>query len=263
MRAKPAPRAAAVPPSPSRTRTARSGPATSARFNGSDCAAVGRLSSTRRWTTSTRSRTGKVTPMLASSYAWGPGDKSLTFTIRQGVKFSNGTPLTANDVACTFNLIKEAARPSTCPASGPVLSSVTQTGADPGHDGLQRPRRCRGSTSPTRSPRSCPRPSGREVRQPVAYPDTHPVGTGPYDGEPLHGFRPTSPTPPTRPIGRRVSRRSRRSSTRPSPATTRPTTSSPPARPSGARSTSRASRRSTPPRARTSNTGSRRRSTSR
>src|ERR1700722_8816783 len=34
---------------------------------------------------------GKTTPMLASSWAWGPGNKSLTFTIRSGVKFSDGT----------------------------------------------------------------------------------------------------------------------------------------------------------------------------
>src|ERR1051326_220239 len=39
----------------------------------------------------------KTTPWLATSWAWGAGDKQLTFTIRNGVKFSNGTPLTAAD----------------------------------------------------------------------------------------------------------------------------------------------------------------------
>ena len=33
--------------------------------------------------------------------------KTLTFTIREGVKWSDGTPLTAKDVAFTFNLMKE------------------------------------------------------------------------------------------------------------------------------------------------------------
>src|ERR1700733_14846361 len=47
---------------------------------------------------------GKTTPMLASSWKWGAGNKSLTFSIRPGVKFSDGTPLTAADVAYTFNL---------------------------------------------------------------------------------------------------------------------------------------------------------------
>ena len=34
---------------------------------------------------------GKTTPMLATSWKWGAGDKSLTFTIRKGVKFNDGT----------------------------------------------------------------------------------------------------------------------------------------------------------------------------
>ncbi len=32
--------------------------------------------------------------MLATSWAWGAGNKSLTFQIRQGVTFSNGEPMT-------------------------------------------------------------------------------------------------------------------------------------------------------------------------
>src|SRR5215472_19217127 len=37
---------------------------------------------------------GKTTPMLATSYKWGAGNKTLTFTIRSGVKWSDGTPMT-------------------------------------------------------------------------------------------------------------------------------------------------------------------------
>src|SRR6202050_4747355 len=40
-------------------------------------------------------------PWLATHYAWSNGGKTLTFTIRQGVKFSDGTPMTASDVAFT------------------------------------------------------------------------------------------------------------------------------------------------------------------
>jgi peptide/nickel transport system substrate-binding protein len=46
------------------------------------------------------------TPMLASSYAWSADKKSIVFTIRSGVKWSDGQPLTAADVAFTFNLMK-------------------------------------------------------------------------------------------------------------------------------------------------------------
>ena len=70
---------------------------------------------------------GKTTPMLASSYAWGPGNKSLTFTIRQGVKWSDGTPMTAADVAYTFNLIKKYPGLDLTGVWS-VLSSVTATG---------------------------------------------------------------------------------------------------------------------------------------
>ena len=70
---------------------------------------------------------GKTTPMLASSYAWGAGNKSLTFTIRQGVKWSDGTPMTAADVAYTFNLIKKYPALDLTGVWS-VLSSVTATG---------------------------------------------------------------------------------------------------------------------------------------
>ena len=69
-------------------------------------------------------KSGKATPMLASAYSWGAGDKSLTFTIRSGVKFSDGTPLTADDVAYTFNLIKKYPALD-LNAVWSVLSSVT------------------------------------------------------------------------------------------------------------------------------------------
>lgn len=47
------------------------------------------------------------TPMLASSYKWSTDHKSVVFAIRQGVKWSDGQPLTAKDVAFTFNVMKK------------------------------------------------------------------------------------------------------------------------------------------------------------
>ena len=70
---------------------------------------------------------GKTTPMLASSYQWGAGNKSLTFTIRSGVKWSDGTPMTANDVAYTFNLTKKYPALDLT-GSWSVLSGVTASG---------------------------------------------------------------------------------------------------------------------------------------
>src|SRR5579871_4404857 len=42
---------------------------------------------------------------LASSFQWGAGGESITFTIRSGVEWSNGTPLTPADVAGTYNML--------------------------------------------------------------------------------------------------------------------------------------------------------------
>jgi peptide/nickel transport system substrate-binding protein len=71
-------------------------------------------------------QSGKTTPMLASSWKWGAGNKSLTFSIRPGVKFSDGTPLTAADVAYTFNLQKKYPALDLTGVWS-VLSSVTAT----------------------------------------------------------------------------------------------------------------------------------------
>ena len=50
---------------------------------------------------------GQYYDWLATGYTWSNGGKSITFTIRPGVKWSNGTPMTAADVAFTFNMIKQ------------------------------------------------------------------------------------------------------------------------------------------------------------
>ncbi len=50
---------------------------------------------------------GKQTPWLATSYAYSDGLKTLTFTVRQGVKWSDGQPFTARDVYFTIMLGKK------------------------------------------------------------------------------------------------------------------------------------------------------------
>jgi peptide/nickel transport system substrate-binding protein len=46
------------------------------------------------------------TPMLATKYQWNADKTSIVFTIRDGVKWNDGQPFSANDVAFTFNLMK-------------------------------------------------------------------------------------------------------------------------------------------------------------
>jgi peptide/nickel transport system substrate-binding protein len=74
-------------------------------------------------------KSGATTPMLATGFSWSPQKDSIVFTIRSGVKWSDGQPFSADDVVYTFNLMKQV------PAldlyslwSGAGLSSVTAAG---------------------------------------------------------------------------------------------------------------------------------------
>ena len=72
-------------------------------------------------------KSGQTTNWLASGYAWSNGNKTLTFTIRSGVKWSDGKPFSAADVLFTFKLIK--AHPALdLNALWSVLKSVSQKG---------------------------------------------------------------------------------------------------------------------------------------
>jgi peptide/nickel transport system substrate-binding protein len=123
-------------------------------------------------------QSGKITPWLATSWAWGNGNKSLTFTIRKGVKFTNGDPLTAADVVYTFNLLKQHSTLD-INAVWSVLSSVTQKGSD--------------QVAMTFKTAAVPyfyyiadqtgivdQKVWSKVSNPVTYPDKNPVGTGAF-----------------------------------------------------------------------------------
>lgn len=126
------------------------------------------------------------TPMLASSYKWSDDAKSIVFTIRDGVKWSDGQPFTADDVAFTFNLMK------TTPATdlyslwtGAGLQSVaasgnqvTMTFAGPAKvyfynfaDQIGIVPKHIFST-------------GDAAAKPDTWPDVNPVGTGPFTVSP-------------------------------------------------------------------------------
>ena len=71
----------------------------------------------------------KKTPILASDYKWSSDNKTLTFTIRSGVTWSDGQPFSADDVLFTFNLLKQHPELD-LQSDWTVLSSVDKQGSD-------------------------------------------------------------------------------------------------------------------------------------
>ena len=72
-------------------------------------------------------------PWLATSSAWSNGFKTLTFTIRNGAKWSDGKPFSAADVAYTFNAMKADKAidvNALWKADGGPLTSVAQKGSN-------------------------------------------------------------------------------------------------------------------------------------
>ena len=122
-------------------------------------------------------KSGATTPWLATSYAWSNGNKTLTFTLRQGVKWSDGKPFSADDVVYTFQLLKKYPALD-LNANWSVLKSVTQNGDKVAFNfktaavpyfyyiADQTPIVAKHIWS--------------SIKNPTTYKDEHPVGTGPY-----------------------------------------------------------------------------------
>jgi peptide/nickel transport system substrate-binding protein len=118
---------------------------------------------------------GQYYDWLATGYTWSNGGKTITFTIRPGVKWSNGTPMTAADVAFTFNMIKQYPDVNNTGLSvGSASSSgntVTINFASPQYANLQN---IAGQTY------IVPESIWSKVGDPGKYTDPNPIGTGPY-----------------------------------------------------------------------------------
>jgi peptide/nickel transport system substrate-binding protein len=115
-------------------------------------------------------------PWLASDFAWNADGTQITFTIRDGVKFSDGTPLTAADVAYTFQVMKDV--PATDRNGLPIASAtvsgsnkVTVTFTAPQFQNLYN---IAGQTFVVKKAAYSASPD------PSKFADPKPIGTGPY-----------------------------------------------------------------------------------
>lgn len=121
------------------------------------------------------------TPMLATKSSWSSDKKVLTFTIRDGVKWSDGQPFSAADVAFTFNLLKKNAALDlnaiwssglqSVKASGSTVTFTFAHAAQPYYYYVadQTPIVPEHIWS-----------TGAAAKNPVTFTDPNPVGTGPY-----------------------------------------------------------------------------------
>jgi peptide/nickel transport system substrate-binding protein len=121
---------------------------------------------------------GATTPWLATNWAWSANDKTLTFTIRNGVKWSDGKPFTAKDVLFTFDLLKKY--PSLdLNSDWSVLSSVALQGSDQVVFTFKTAATSYFYYIADETP-IVPEHIWASVGNPVTYLDHNPVGTGPY-----------------------------------------------------------------------------------
>jgi peptide/nickel transport system substrate-binding protein len=119
----------------------------------------------------------KTTPWLATSWAWSNGNKTLTFTIRKGVKWSDGAPMTAADVLFTFDLLKKY------PALD--LNSIWSVLSGASQQGDNVVLTFKTAAVPyfyyvADQTFILPEHIWASVKNPVTYADANPVGTGPY-----------------------------------------------------------------------------------
>jgi peptide/nickel transport system substrate-binding protein len=116
----------------------------------------------------------KYYPWLATSYKWSNSGKTVSFTIRQGVKFSNGAPMTPADVAFTYNLVKNN---KAINLAGLTISSVSTSGNTVT---LTFPTAQYTNLQSIAGVPILPQSIWSKVGNPATYADPNPVGTGPY-----------------------------------------------------------------------------------
>ncbi|MGO9196690.1 MAG: ABC transporter substrate-binding protein [Acidimicrobiales bacterium] len=124
-------------------------------------------------------QSGKPTPWLATKWAWSDGNKTLTFTIRQGVQWSSGHPFSAKDVLYSFDLLKK--NPGLdLNSDWSVLTGVSLKGSN------QVVFQFKTAAVPyfyyiAGETPIVPAYIWSKIKNPVSYLDPKPIGTGPYE----------------------------------------------------------------------------------
>ncbi|HEX8035478.1 MAG TPA: ABC transporter substrate-binding protein, partial [Ktedonobacterales bacterium] len=121
---------------------------------------------------------GTIKPWLADSYSFSTDATTITFKLHQGIKWSDSTPFTSEDVAFTFNVMKQY---SAADYLGTASSIQQVTAPDPQTVVVTL-------TSPNSSilwliggqTWIVSKHIWSKVGDPTKYTDANPIGTGPY-----------------------------------------------------------------------------------
>jgi peptide/nickel transport system substrate-binding protein len=119
-------------------------------------------------------RPSKVYDFLAKGYEWGRGGKSITFTLRSGVKWSDGKAFTGADVAFTYNLLKKNAAAN---SSGLPITSATASGS---HVTIKFSSAQYTNLQYIANVYIVPEHIWNSISNPSTATITNPIGTGPY-----------------------------------------------------------------------------------
>jgi peptide/nickel transport system substrate-binding protein len=124
----------------------------------------------------TQNPTQTPAPELGTAYSWSSNGTTLTITTRAGVKWSDGKPFSAADVAFTFNLLKKYPALNT-PAT-PIPTSATATGSNTVVLSFAQPELS--NLYFILQTQIVPQHIWSSLSNPATYADPNPVGTGPY-----------------------------------------------------------------------------------
>ncbi|HLZ58177.1 MAG TPA: ABC transporter substrate-binding protein [Ktedonosporobacter sp.] len=122
--------------------------------------------------------TGEITPWLASDYKLADDASSISFTIRQGVKWSDGQPFSADDVMFTLNLLKQYPALDSQSLWTNIIKSIATPDANTIAITFQKP----DSTATWAFAQQfiVSKHAWSSVSDPTTALDSQPVGTGPY-----------------------------------------------------------------------------------
>jgi peptide/nickel transport system substrate-binding protein len=124
--------------------------------------------------------TGELVPWLATAYAWNEDNTQLTFTIRQGVKWSDGQPFSAKDVLFTFELLKK--NPALATVATSILTDYVDTVSAPDDSTIEI--KFKTVYTPAlydlANQTIVPEHIWKDIQDPVTFTNDNPVGTGPF-----------------------------------------------------------------------------------